>query len=84
MRCVAANDNVLAAADRSVLQFKLADRTLIRTLALPGWVMSLAGHEASHRCSAGCFDGTVSVWDLKNGAMVKQFLAIPVPLKAKK
>jgi Planctomycete cytochrome C/WD domain, G-beta repeat len=81
---LAGNENVLAAADRTLFQFKLANRTLIRSLALPGWAMSLAGHEASHRCSAGCFDGTVSVWDLKNGAMAKQFLAIPVALKSKK
>jgi DNA-binding beta-propeller fold protein YncE len=76
---------VLAAcADRIVLQFKLADRTLIRTLTHPAGVLSLAGHESCHRVSAGCFDGTVTVWDLESGALAKQFLAVPVAANRKK
>jgi DNA-binding beta-propeller fold protein YncE len=82
---LACGDSVLAAsADRSARQFKLADRTLIRSLSHPAWVVSLAWHEPSHRISTGCFDGTVTVWDLENGAMVKQFLAVPVSAKPKK
>jgi WD40 repeat protein len=57
---------------------------LIRTLAPhPAWVVSLAWHPASHRVAAGSFDGMVTVWDLENGAMVKQFLAIPVVEKSR-
>ncbi len=68
-----------ASADRSVRQFKLADRTLVRTLAPhPGWVVSLACHQESHHLAAGCFDGSVTIWDWENGTMVKQFLAVPV------
>lgn len=76
---VAGSESVVASsADRSARHFKLADRTLIRTLTEhPTWVLSLAWHEASHRVSTGCLDGTVSIWDLEDGTLVKQFLAIP-------
>lgn len=67
-----------ASADRNSRQYKLSDRSLVRTLAHPAGVLSLAGHESSHRVSTGCFDGTVTVWDLENGALLKQFLAVPV------
>ncbi len=69
---------VATSADRTARQFKLADRSLIRTLKEhPGWVLTLAWHEPSQRVSTGCLDGTVTVWSLEDGAMVKQFLAIP-------
>ena len=68
-----------ASADRSVRQFKLKDRTLIRSLAPhPAWVLSLAWHQASHRLAAGCLDGTVTIWNLESGTKLQQFLAIPV------
>jgi hypothetical protein len=72
---------VAASSDKSVRQFKLADRAFIRSLPHPASVLSVAGHDASHRISAGCFDGTVAVWDLENGTKVQQFLAIPVEAK---
>ena len=83
---LASGDNILAAsADRSVRQFKLADRTVIRSLAEhPAWVLSLAWNEPTHRVATGCFDGAVTVWNLDDGAMVKQFLAVPpaaIPVK---
>lgn len=82
---LACGEYILAAsADRNVRQFKLADRTLIRSLTHPAGVLSLARHEASHRISAGCFDGTVTVWGLETGTMVKQFLAIPDATNRKK
>jgi WD40 repeat protein len=66
------------AADRTARQFKLADRTLVRSFTPhPAWVLSLAAHEPTHRLSAGCFDGTIAVWDLESGTLVKQFLAFP-------
>jgi WD40 repeat protein len=74
---------VAASSDKSVRQFKLGDRAFIRSLPHQSSVLSLASHEASHRISAGCFDGTVTVWDLENGAMVKQFMAVPVAAKSK-
>jgi WD40 repeat protein len=65
-------------ADRTARQFKLADRTPIRSLAShPSWILSLAWHETTYRLSAGCLDGTVAVWDLESGSLVKQFSAFP-------
>jgi hypothetical protein len=76
---VSHGENVFAAsADRSVREFKLADRTQVRSLAdHPAWVLSLAVNEPSHRVATGCFDGTVTVWNLDDGAKVAQFLAVP-------
>jgi WD40 repeat protein len=70
---------IAAAADRSARQFKLLDRTLIRTFtehSAP--VLSIAWHEASHLLATGCFDGMVTIWNLESGAKSKQFLAVPV------
>jgi len=72
-------DSVFAvSADRSARQFKLADRTPIRSLTHPASALSLACHDPTHRVSSGCFDGTVVVWDLEQGTMIKQFVAIPI------
>jgi WD40 repeat protein len=66
------------AADRSARQFKVVDRTLVRSYAEhPAAVLSLAWHEASRRIATGCFDGTVSVWNSENGVKVLQFVAAP-------
>jgi hypothetical protein len=46
--------------------------------------MSLACHEPTHRLSTGCFDGTVSVWDLEKGTMLKQFVGVPTATKPNK
>jgi WD40 repeat protein len=74
-----AGENVFAAsADRTVRQFKLADRSEVRSLAdHPAWVTSLAVHEPSHRLASGCLDGTVSLWDFETGNRIKQFPAMP-------
>jgi WD40 repeat protein len=76
---VACDDGLLAcSADRSVRQFKLPDRTQVRSLTQPASVLSLSFHDASHRLAAGCSDGTVTVWNLENGTMIGQFVAVPV------
>lgn len=78
-------DTVIAvSADRSARQFKLADRTLIRSFdEHPGWLLSLAWHALSHRIATGSFDGTVTIWNLEDGAKLKQFLALPAPATQK-
>jgi WD40 repeat protein len=76
---LASGDNLLAAsADRSVRQFQLSDRTLVRSFGEhPAWVLSLAVNEPTRRVASGCFNGVVTVWNLDDGAIVKQFLAVP-------
>jgi WD40 repeat protein len=69
---------IAASADKSVRRFTLADRK--QSLAItdhPNWVLSLTWHAASNRISTGCFDGTVSVWSLEDGALLQRFVAIP-------
>jgi len=69
---------IAVSADKSARRFTLADRK--QNLAMtdhPNWVLSLAWHTASKRIGTGCFDGTVSLWNLEDGALLKRFVAIP-------
>ena len=53
---------------------------MLQSLAItdhPNSVLSLAWHAASKRIGTGCFDGTVSLWNLEDGALLKRFVAIP-------
>jgi DNA-binding beta-propeller fold protein YncE len=69
---------VAGSADRTARLFKLSDRSHMRSLTPhPAWILSLAWSEPTHRLSAGCFDGTIAVWDLESGTLVKQFSAFP-------
>jgi dipeptidyl aminopeptidase/acylaminoacyl peptidase/mono/diheme cytochrome c family protein len=76
---LAGGESILAgSADRTARMFKLADRSLVRSFTPhPAWILSLAMHEPTHRLSAGCLDGTIAVWDMESGTLVKQFLAYP-------
>lgn len=82
---LADNDSVVGVfTDQSLRQFKLKDRTLMRSLAPhPAGVLSLACHQPSHRIAVGCFEGTVVIWNLETRTKLKQFVAIPV-VKQKK
>lgn len=74
-----------AAADQTVRQFKLADRSLVRTLSPnPAWAISLAVQPATHRLLTGCYDGSAVVWDFEKGSVIKQFTAIPIASKVAK
>jgi hypothetical protein len=69
---------VAGSADRTVRQFKTADRSLVRAFdALPAPVLSLVWHGSSNLISTGCFDGTVSIMKLDTGEKLHQFLAVP-------
>jgi cytochrome c/WD40 domain-containing protein len=73
---------IASAADRSVRQFKFTDRSLVRSLTEhPAPVVSLAWHVPSHLISSGCYDGTVTVWNLETGAKVTQFVSVPTAPK---
>jgi WD40 repeat protein len=74
---------VAGAADRSVREFRLADRKLVRTLPeQPAEVLSVAVHEGSHCIACGCLDGTLTIFDSESGGVVKQFKAAPVTLRS--
>jgi len=76
---------IAVSADKSARRFTLADRK--QSLAItdhPNWVLSLAWHAASKRLGTGCFDGTVSLWNLEDGALLKRFVAIPPVAEPKK
>ena len=72
-------ESVLAgAADRTVRRFTLADRKETRSAAdHPDWVLSLAWRPDAQQLVAGCFDGSVSVWNFSDGSLIKRFLAMP-------
>ncbi len=44
---------------------------------LNDWVYSLAIHPATQRIAAGCYDGTVAIWNLAGGKPVTSFIASP-------
>jgi WD40 repeat protein len=83
---LADGENVFGtSSDRSVRQFKLKDRTLVRSLGPhSAWVVSLADNRPTHRLAAGCLDGTVTIWSPESGKKLQQFLAIPVVEQPKK
>lgn len=65
-------------ADRMVRQFKIADQSVVRSLGQHSSpVLSIAWHRATRRLAAGCYDGTVTIWDPDKEAIVRQFVAAP-------
>lgn len=76
---VCQGESVLAgSADRTVRQFKIADRSLVRSLnEHPAAVLSLVWHGPSNLIGSGCFDGTVSILKLDTEDKPLQLLAIP-------
>jgi hypothetical protein len=69
---------IAGSADRTVRQFKLADRSLVRSFSEnPAPVLSIAWHEAANIVGAGCFDGTVTIVNLETGSRLQQFSAVP-------
>lgn len=76
---VVQNESVFAASsDRSVRQFKLADRSLVRTLAdHTAPVIAIASDASTQLLSAGCFDGKVSITNLQDGKTLTQFVSQP-------
>jgi WD40 repeat protein len=77
-------ENILAgSADRTARQFKIADRSLVRSVSEhPAPVLSVASHAASQLMSTGCFDGTVTIINLETGEKVRQFSAVPNSVEA--
>jgi WD40 repeat protein len=69
---------VAASTSGRVRHFRVADREVLREIVLESQaILSLAWHEGTHRVCAGCMDGTIVVWNLETGEMVKEFAAFP-------
>jgi WD40 repeat protein len=73
-------DNVLAgSADRTARLFTLTNHKEIRAFRdNPAWILSLVWHEGSHRVAIGCFDGTVTMWNVEDGKNMQRFVAMPL------
>lgn len=65
------------AADKAVHQFDAAAAKPVRDYAGPDWMISAAYHAGTHRLAAGCFDGSVRIWDTTDGKLLTTFFAAP-------
>jgi hypothetical protein len=74
-----ANETIIAGfANGSIRHFKLGDRTLIRSLAQrPAPVVSVATHPQTNLLATGYLDGTVNIWQMQDGKLLRQFSAAP-------
>lgn len=67
-----------AGADGQVKQFSSKDRKLLRTFAGDtDSVFSIAYHRATAKLAAGSYNGTVKIWDVKDGSLIASFSAAP-------
>jgi hypothetical protein len=78
-KMIAAGDFLFApSADKTVRQFKRADRAAVRSYeGLADWVYAVAYHHGTKRIAAGGYDGRVIVWNAENGKPLAQFIAAP-------
>lgn len=67
----------IPAGDKLVYQFDPAAGTQVRKYAGPDWMISAAYHAGTHRLAAGCFDGSVHIWDTTDGKLLTTFFAAP-------
>jgi WD40 repeat protein len=68
----------LGGSGKKVAQATTADLKAGRTFDGPNdWVYSEAIHPATQRIAAGCYDGTVAIWNLADGKPVTSFIASP-------
>lgn len=68
----------IAGSGKRVTQANSADLRPGRIFdGLNDWVYSEAIHPASQRIAAGCYDGTVAIWNLAGGKPVTSFIASP-------
>jgi hypothetical protein len=78
-KLIAIGDFLFApSADKTVRQFKRADRAAVRSYeGLADWVYAAAFHPGTNRVAAGGYDGRVIIWNAENGKPVTQFIAAP-------
>ena len=75
---VSQNQTYLAGSGGKLVQAAVADLKLSRSLeGAHDWIYSVAIHPATQRIAAGCYDGTVTVWNLADGKLVTSFCVSP-------
>ena len=75
---------IATSADRTAQQFNLSDHKQTKIFAdHPDSVLSITWDPSSGRICTGCFDGAVSIWNLKEGTLLKRFIAVPPGPEAK-
>jgi roadblock/LC7 domain-containing protein len=68
----------LGGAGKTLAQANAADLKAGRTFeGLNDWIYSVAIHPATQRIAAGCYDGTVEIWNIADGKPVTRFIASP-------
>jgi dipeptidyl aminopeptidase/acylaminoacyl peptidase len=68
----------LGGAGKKLAQANIADLKAGRTFeGLNDWIYSVAIHPTTQRIAAGCYDGTVAIWNLADGKAVTSFVASP-------
>lgn len=67
-----------AGADGKVRQFSSKDRKLHRTYSgHSDSIFSIAYHSSTAKLAAGSYNGTVKIWDAKDGSLLTSFTAAP-------
>jgi WD40 repeat protein/mono/diheme cytochrome c family protein len=75
---VSGDQTYLVGSAAKLVQAAVADLKLSRNLeGTSDWMYSVAIHPATQRIAAGCYDGTVTVWNLADGKPVTRFCASP-------
>lgn len=73
-----------AAADNSIRQYSIKDRKLIRNYNEHSEaVFSLSYHPSTAKLAAGSFDGSVNIWDTRDGSLLARFTAAPLQKTAR-
>ena len=68
----------LGGAGKGLAQAGVADLKESRIFeGLNDWIYSEAIHPDTHRIAAGCYDGTIAIWNLADGKPVTSFIASP-------
>ena len=70
---------LFAASANHLRQYKISDRKLVRTFSEhTSPIFALCYDMKTDRLAAGAFDGTVKIWDTKDGSLVASFIAAPL------
>jgi uncharacterized protein YjiK len=68
----------LGSSEKKLQQTNMADLKAGKIFeGMNDWIYSLAVHSGTRRIAAGCYDGTVMIWNLEDGKPVTNFTASP-------